>query len=138
MCLRDHARSIPEHSIPALERGRRRLPPARQASTEQFRRCRVVAPDGDRRHGTESRRIKNEVDTLVIRHHDIVGVFVLRDDLGYRTGRLLAACPRQDIAQRALLAQPRLELWEDARGSLVLRSDGNEPHAMPTGNSVEA
>ena len=129
MGRRDYARSIAEHPIPALERRRHWLPATRQACREQLGRGRLAAPDGDRRHGTQSRGIEDEIDLLVIPHHDVVRVFVLGDDLGYRTGRLLAACPREDIPQRALLSQPRLELWENARGSLVLRSDWNEPHA---------
>ena len=138
MSLRHHARGIAEHPISALERRRRWAPATHHAGREQLGGCRLMAPDGDRRHGAQSRGIKDEINLLAILHDDIVRVFVLRDYLGHRTGWLVTSGPRQDVRQRALLAQHWLELRDGARRLLVLRRDRNDTHSIPTENSVEA
>jgi hypothetical protein len=57
------------------------FPSAGNASIEQFVGGRLVIPDGDRRQSTESRGIVNEPDTAGMSNDDIVGVFVLNDDI---------------------------------------------------------
>ncbi len=81
MSLRHHARGVSEHPVPALEGRRCRLPPAAQTRGQELGSCRLMIPDGDRRHGTQSCSVEDEIHTLVIANYYVVGVFVLGDDL---------------------------------------------------------
>ncbi len=61
----------------------RRFPSAGYASVEQFVGGRLVIPDGDRRQSTESRGIVDKPDAAGMSDDDIVGVFVLNDDIAH-------------------------------------------------------
>ena len=66
----------------AVSRCRRRwFPTTRNAGIEQFVSSRLMIPDGDRRQSTESRSIVYEPDAAGMSDDDIVGVFILNDDI---------------------------------------------------------
>lgn len=78
------------------------FPSPRNASVEQFICSRLMIPDGDRHHGTESRGIVHEPYAAGMTNDDIVGVFVLNDDiLDHLHGREVQA-PANDVFQRFL------------------------------------
>ena len=56
---------IAQHSIAALETARRRLPASLESCVKQLAICWSVIPDGDRRHGTESRGVIDQVAALI-------------------------------------------------------------------------
>ena len=84
-----------------------------------------MIPDGDRRHGTESRRIEDKVHTRFVRHDDIVRVLVLGQDLRHGPRRRLRPPPREDIGKRALTAQLGCQVGEDRGSDRRTRSDGD-------------
>ena len=69
---RDHIREL----VPRW----RRFPTILNAVFEQIVGCRMLVPDGDRRHGSESGGVVNEENILVGDDY-VVCVFVLGDDL---------------------------------------------------------
>jgi hypothetical protein len=87
---------------PVFRSCRRRFPSSRYTSVEQFIRCRLMIPDGDRRHCTESRGIVNEPYAAGMTNDDIVGVFVLHDDVIDDLYGREAEAPTNDIFERFL------------------------------------
>lgn len=76
-----------------------------KALREEFCCGRLVIPHGDRRDRSESRGAKGEEMVVLKRHHDIVSVLVLRDDLYHGTRRRLLTSPVEHIRQRLLLPE---------------------------------
>ena len=70
---------IAENTIAPLQSTWRGLPSPSEARFEELPVGRLMAPDGDRRHRTQSSCVINEVPILE-RHQDIVRVLVLRED----------------------------------------------------------
>jgi len=63
-----------------------------------------VIPDGDRRHGAVSRDIVGEVQRRVEWHQNVMGVFILRNDLFDAPHGLLSEALLEDIVQRSVAA----------------------------------
>jgi hypothetical protein len=72
-----------------------------------------VTPHGDRRDRTESRGIKGKEMTALKRHHNIMRVLILRDDLHDSARRRLLTTPAEDIRQGSLLSKPCLGANKD-------------------------
>jgi len=125
---RHRAGRVTEHFIARLE-PRRRRPPARgQARVEQLVVCRPMIPDGDRRDGAESRGVEGEVSAVGPLDDDVVRVFVLRQDVGHRTRRMLRAQPGHHVVERALLSQLVLEVRELVRSNCARAGDWDVSH----------
>ena len=105
MLCRDHTRGVSKHTLAVFECGGCRLPATRAPRGEKVLRVRSSVPDGDRRHGTESGGIENEVAICGKFEHHVVGVFVLRDDLERRARGRERSAPSQYVGQSALLTQ---------------------------------
>jgi hypothetical protein len=71
---------------------RSRFPAVGEAAFEQFIGCRVLVPDGDRRHGSESGSVVNE-KAIAIRNDHVVREFVLHD----RSNSPAACTPRTGL-----------------------------------------
>ncbi len=95
------ARRVPEHPIAAFDATRRRLPPAGQARVEQLTIGGLVAPDGDRRHGAQSRGVIDEIASLERDEH-VMRVLVLRQDGRDLERRALLPAPLQDALERRM------------------------------------
>lgn len=76
----DRTRRVPFDAVAVFQSGGRGLPTFGKSVLQKLVRARVLVPDGDRRHGTESSGVVNEEDVLV-RDDYVVGEFVLGDDL---------------------------------------------------------
>jgi len=81
---------------------RRGFPPSRNTGVEQFVGGRLVIPDGDRRQSAESRNIVSEPNSAGMVNDDVMGVFILNDDVIDHLYRFLAKAPAHDIFQRFL------------------------------------
>ena len=94
---------MPFNYIAALTIGGSGFPAVRDPPFEQFVGCRMLVPDGDRRHGSQSRGVVNEEDIAIGNDH-IVREFILRDHLGNDLG--MDICFRLSCSPRENLAQP--------------------------------
>ena len=101
----DGARGVAEHARAVLEGGGGGLPAPRETISEQRRGGWAQVPDGDRRHGAESRGVEDEPALCVERDHDVVGVLVLRDDLGRRARWRARSSPREHRGERGAGAE---------------------------------
>ena len=72
-----NARRVSKDFVATLKSTGRRFPTAGESGVEQLSIRRLVAPDGDRRHRSESCGVVNEI-TALKRDQYVVGVFVLR------------------------------------------------------------
>lgn len=80
MGLLEHTRRIAQHLVATLQGAGSGSPPARESGVEQLTRARLMIPDGDRRQGTQSRRIEVEPISAGVGHQNVMGVLVLRQD----------------------------------------------------------
>ena len=80
-------------------------PSAREPGVEQLPGRWNVIPHGDRRDRAQSRRIEDEGQSFTPWDDDVMGVFVLGDDLADCARRILRSKPLEDGAQRAKAAQ---------------------------------
>jgi hypothetical protein len=79
----------------------RGLPPTPKPILNQLVGTRLMRPHGDRRDGTQSRRVERQEVAPIEWENDVMRVFVLRDDLQHPEGRSVPPRPRQDIGEGA-------------------------------------
>jgi len=88
--------------VPIFPIRRRGFPAIGDSAFEQLVGCWMFVPDGDRRHGSESRGVVHEKDIAIGNDH-IVREFILRDHLGNNFGMdicfRLSCSPSQNIRQ---------------------------------------
>ena len=84
--------------------------------------------DGDRRHRAESCRIKGEIDvTIQVKDH-VVGVFVLRDDIGRLPTTRAGATPGEHVTKSRERLHHRVDRCEATRFQPCLVVNRNLPH----------
>lgn len=127
---RQGAARVTQDPLADPQLGRRGTPTAVQPIAQQRVRARSTRPHGDRRDGTESVRIKAEKDGREWQD-DVVGEFVLRDDLADHDPRSLASRPCEEIRERETIRECSSDL-ADNRFRIRLRgTNTNDSHAEP-------
>lgn len=129
----EDAGGIPEDPVPALQATRRGLPAAAQACVEQLAIRWLVIPDGDRRHGTQSGGVEDEV-ARAVRNQDVVGVLVLCENRFDREWRLLPSSPIESELESRQLSDhlPELRLGVLIEASVVKQWDVAQPRLSST------
>jgi hypothetical protein len=61
-----------------------------------------MIPDGDRRHDSESAGIIDQIESLLVRHKDVMAEFVLSNHVLHSQSGLMARKPIQDMSDRIL------------------------------------
>ena len=84
---RHDARGIPKHLLATLEGRGGGLPSASEPRVQHLSRARSTAPDGDRRHGSESGGVVDEIAVAGDFEHHVVRVLVLRHHFERTAGR---------------------------------------------------
>jgi hypothetical protein len=71
-----------------------------------------MIPDGDRRHDSESGGIVDQIEFLLVGHEDVMAEFVLGNHVLHPQWGLMARKPVQDLPDRALSGQIRVQAGE--------------------------
>ena len=90
-------RGISEHALTIPELRRSRLPTTRKPLAEQLRSRWTMAPRGDRRDRSQSRRVEGEKVSAVEREDHIMSVLILGDDLLDLQRRRATARPGENV-----------------------------------------
>ncbi len=96
-----YARRISEDLIATLQPARCGLPSPCQSRVKQLTIRRPVIPDGDRRHGTESGGVVDEIPSLVS-DEDVMRVLVLGEDAFHHKRWPKLATPFEGSFERGL------------------------------------
>lgn len=99
------AGGVAQNLVAGLELRGGRTPAVGQPGLQQLVVIGPMIPHGDRRDGAQSGCVEDEIPVSGPLHDDIVRVFVLGEDVGDGARRILAAQPREHVAERALILQ---------------------------------
>lgn len=108
---------MPEDDLSLAHRRGGRCPAPRQACFQQLIDCRIMIPDGDRRHHPKSGGVVNQPEAAEVSDQDVVAEFVLRDHASGRKRRVVPCQPVDSVLDRAMARHGRGDPGE------ILRSE---------------